>query len=114
MEEVGQMVWLCDALLWFTGAQERTHCCSEAAVRSVQREGALLLAGKRMERFDCHFWSKGNLGSCREETESWRQRSRRSSPVAWINQKSSCTSETLRELITRLTVTTVFARGPSS
>lgn len=70
MEEVGQMVWLRDALLWFTGAQERTHCCSEAAVKSVQREGALLLAGKRMERFDCHFWSKGNLGSCREETES--------------------------------------------
>lgn len=41
------MVWLWDALPWFTGAQERSHCCSEAAVRSVQREGALLLSGKQ-------------------------------------------------------------------
>lgn len=100
--EVGQMVWLPDALLWFIGA----HCCSEAAVRSVHREGALLLSGKQMKRFDCHLWSKGSLG------ESWRQRSRRSSPVAWISQKTSCTSETPRELITRLTVTTVFAKDP--
>lgn len=52
MEEVGQKVWHRDALLWFIGAQERSHCCSEAAVRSVHREGALLLSGKQMKRFD--------------------------------------------------------------
>lgn len=111
MEEVGQMVWHHGALPWFIGAQERSHCCSEAAARSVQREGALLLSEKQMKRFDCRFWSKGSLGCCREETESCRQRSRRSSPVAWISQKTSCTSETPRELITRLTLTTVFAKA---
>lgn len=101
-------VMLCSGLLV---SRRGVTAAPEAAVGSVQREGALLLSGKQMKRFDCHFWSEGSLECCREETESCRQRSRRGSPVAWISQKTSCTSETPRELITRLTLTTVFGKA---
>ena len=67
MDEVGQMVRLRDALLWFTGAQWRgVMLPSRGSRKFVQRQVALLHSDKQpqMKKFDCRFWSKGNLGCC--------------------------------------------------